>query len=946
MFANYRKWCDRMGTAPLFNQRVAGKRHVGFIEDLTMFLLVWGEAANLRHLPESLCFIYHKMMDEHLAQKYSGKRPRTTYPGYFLDMVVTPMYEVVAADVSKDAEHENKRTYDDFNEFFWAPSCLHYRIFDSSGEGDEELGGGSGSRPGSGFGASANANANANINGAKGAGANNGETGVPHVSRGMQLSRKTYVEKRSWLHPLQSMHRVFEWHVLTFSLLAAWAFSEHLQWNYSFTIQVASFVFWQITCMSILWTVLEVWTLVPNVMLPTASVLGFLLRLIAGYLVLCYQSVYLHWSFRTLQEVADANALGGSYHHLQQQQQLSSSLPFLGSPPAYVTSASETSFYWWWQYVWLSLGALCIYFAECLMCYYPAIVSTLLTWNNDVLQSLLNICYPFSQLYVGKKLDVPAREVAAYIFYWLTLISFKLWFGYRFIVHPVTVPSLELYDDYMNFQRISFYKTSVLMFVWWFPHFLVYLIDLSIWYSMWSSLSGGLTALADRQGAVRSADTFRQHFMRSPLSFYSKFMSNNNSSSSMSYQRKLSTASMANLEIVPVNRGGGVPEKTKIPPRGRSGSGSGLKAAAKSKSSADLHLFEFSSVAQATGGSPPNEASGGAGGGGGGGGAGGSGGEVRAALGDFLGFPDGEVDERSLRWIIFGKAWNQIVENLRRTDHLSDAEKDNFLFSTFDWLPKPIYLPLYQTAGCVETAITAIKTLSEEYNAEPSEAKKRALLVDNTLRWADDNTTLLTTKEAVSEAWELLWFVLKKLLGPNHQAFTNLITDQFTAWVDNQEVFGQFNFDKIENMSATVGNIVGMLKGVVGKRRASPVVTEEVLRRLEEKKSGAAASSRDGVAGSSETGAGKPVGMKKSVSTGFLPSLNPTSAFGGGGGAAGSEESPRVDEKGAVVTTTARYQQVKPMRREQTIIDQTRDKLREQVKAFFAHLKEGRIFDV
>jgi hypothetical protein len=147
-----------------------------------------------------------------------------------------------------------------------------------------------------------------------------------------------------------------------------------------------------------------------------------------------------------------------------------------------------------------------------------------MVWNNDIIQAVLNICYPTSQLYIGKKIHVPVREASSYIFYWLTLIAFKLWFGYRYIVSPVAAPSLELYDDYMNFGTLPFYKTALIIFVWWFPHFLVYCIDLSIWYSCWSSIVGGFIALVERQGAVRDSVSFRAHFMRAPMAFCQKVM--------------------------------------------------------------------------------------------------------------------------------------------------------------------------------------------------------------------------------------------------------------------------------------------------------------------------------------------------------------------------------------------------------------------------------------
>ena len=118
-----------------------------------------------------------------------------------------------------------------------------------------------------------------------------------HVSRGMAQASKTYLEKRSWFHPMLAVHRILEWHVVAFTLLASIAFSVELQWNWSFTFQVGSVVFILISVMSILWT-LEVWTQFPGTNIPGTSIFGYLLRLAVGYLVLVYQAVYYHWSFR------------------------------------------------------------------------------------------------------------------------------------------------------------------------------------------------------------------------------------------------------------------------------------------------------------------------------------------------------------------------------------------------------------------------------------------------------------------------------------------------------------------------------------------------------------------------------------------------------------------------------------------------------------------------
>ena len=88
------------------------------------------------------------------------------------------------------------------------------------------------------------------------------------------------------------------------------------------------------------------------------------------------------------------------------------------------------------------------------------------------------------------------------------------------------------------------------------------------------------------------------------------------------------------------------------------------------------------------------------------------------------------LDVRSQRWVIFGRVWNEIIIRLRVIDHLSDSEKDIMLFSTFDWLSKPVYLPLFQTAGCVETAMYLLKEAANQY-LEEREPQKKLMVLDD-----------------------------------------------------------------------------------------------------------------------------------------------------------------------------------------------------------------------
>ncbi|KAG6621263.1 Callose synthase 5 [Phytophthora cinnamomi] len=125
-FRNYVKWCQFLRTQPYLLDTAP---YAGAAErQAALFLLIWGESANLRFMPECLCFLYHKM-----AAKLDGIENAPNAPdGAFLRRVVRPLYSVVAKmrDVNgAGADHKNVTNYDDVNEFFWRDVCLNFDEF-------------------------------------------------------------------------------------------------------------------------------------------------------------------------------------------------------------------------------------------------------------------------------------------------------------------------------------------------------------------------------------------------------------------------------------------------------------------------------------------------------------------------------------------------------------------------------------------------------------------------------------------------------------------------------------------------------------------------------------------------------------------------------------------------------------------------------------------------
>ena len=360
----------------------------------------------------------------------------------------------------------DKRNYDDFNEFFWSRECLKYHYSSEVSDSDIEQMRGLGPLPGE---------------------------ALPPVAEGLNAAPKTFLEKRSWLRGILALNRIIEWHLVTFYLLGVFAFSNRLIWGWVFSLKVYSTIFWCFNFLQLVWGFLEVWASYPGIQLSSVSVCGSVFTLTARYFVLVYQTLYLMWSFDP-------------------------------QPAVHLGIAAEPIF-WWWQYIWLSVLCMIPYFAETFLQVFSGMQSRLFASQNDYIQSFLNILYPLSRLYVGKEVHESLSHTAVYSVFWLSMIFWKLIFSYAFEVYPMVLPTLELYDDYYNYPNQSFLQMASLVIVRWFPQLLVYLLDMSIWYSVWQAVAGTSVGLADHLGDVRTMDDLRRHFGQAPESFCKKMLS-------------------------------------------------------------------------------------------------------------------------------------------------------------------------------------------------------------------------------------------------------------------------------------------------------------------------------------------------------------------------------------------------------------------------------------
>lgn len=124
--ANYKKWYF----AAIANDEVEWKRKMDaytseeYTSQIGLYLLIWGEANNVRFIPECLCYVYYT------ACEYAS--PEGTEFD-FLNRVITPLYEFLKQQNENETDHSKRIGYDDMNQLFWFPQGLKtIKLYDST----------------------------------------------------------------------------------------------------------------------------------------------------------------------------------------------------------------------------------------------------------------------------------------------------------------------------------------------------------------------------------------------------------------------------------------------------------------------------------------------------------------------------------------------------------------------------------------------------------------------------------------------------------------------------------------------------------------------------------------------------------------------------------------------------------------------------------------------
>ncbi|KAJ1406429.1 1,3-beta-glucan synthase component-domain-containing protein, partial [Ochromonadaceae sp. CCMP2298] len=137
------------------------------------------------------------------------------------------------------------------------------------------------------------------------------------------------------------------------------------------------------------------------------------------------------------------------------------------------------------------------------------------------------------------------------------------------------------------------------------------------------------------------------------------------------------------------------------------------------------------------------------------------------------------------------------------------------------------------------------------------------------------------------------------------------------SWAESNDLFSRFTADALPKLVAHITSIVSALKAALPKRQKAPVVTPDFL--IQQQSQALHRKSEY----TSEMGGGR---VKKSVSTGFLSALNESND----------------EQTGQTASQIARqFQKLQPFRKDQVLLDNLRDRVREDVRNLLTILRSA-----
>ncbi|XP_020232679.1 callose synthase 2 isoform X1 [Cajanus cajan] len=487
LFRNYKKWCKYLGRKsslwlPTIQQEMQQRK----LLYMGLYLLIWGEAANLRFMPECLCYIYHHMAFELYGMLAGNVSPLTgepVKPAYggeneaFLMKVIKPIYDVIAKEAKRSnlgkSKHSQWRNYDDLNEYFWSVDCfrlgwpmrVNSDFFFVPFPRDQ--------RP----------------------------VDKDEENRGYSTDRwsgKTnFVEIRTFWHVFRSFDRMWSFYILCLQAMVI------IAWNGSGQLSTVfdGDVFKKVLSIFITAAILKLAQAILDIVLSWKArkvmslhvKLRYIFKAISAAVWVIVLPVTYAYSWKNPSGFAQTikNWFGNG----------------TGSPSMFILAI----------FIYLSPNIL-----SALLFVFPFIRRYLERSNNGVVKLMMWWSQP--RLFVGRGMQEGPISLLKYTSFWLILILSKLAFSYYMEIKPLVAPTKAIMKAHVPvYKWHEFFpharsNIGVVIAIW-SPIILVYFMDTQIWYAIFSTIVGGIYGAFRRLGEIRTLELLRSRFDAIPAAF-------------------------------------------------------------------------------------------------------------------------------------------------------------------------------------------------------------------------------------------------------------------------------------------------------------------------------------------------------------------------------------------------------------------------------------------
>ncbi|KAL2483309.1 Callose synthase 12 [Forsythia ovata] len=460
LLENYYNWCSYLDIKPnvylsVTDSAISSVDQRGILY-VSLYLLIWGESANLRFVPECICYIFHHMamelnkILEGYTDEYTGMPFLSSVYGEnaFLDEIVKPIYDTMKAEVDKSrngtAPHSMWRNYDDINEYFWSRRCfkeLKWPI-------------------------------------------DIGSTFFMTSSKGKKVGKTGFVEQRSFWNIFRSFHKLWIMLILFIQAAVIVAWEEEYPWEAlkSVKVQVQCLtVFFSWSSMNFLKSLLDV-AMQYSLVLREIKWLGvkMILKIVvsAGWIVVFGIFYGRIW---------DQRSSDGRWSPEVNRRMVN----FL--EVALVFMAPE-------------LLVLVLFILPC--------VGNFLENTNWRIFRLLSWWFQ-GRTFVGRGLKEGLTNSMKYIIFWIFVLGTKFSYSYFLQIKPMVESTKTLlHAKKVHYVWHEFFKISnqFVVGLLWLPIVCIYMMDLQIWFSIYSSFLGAIIGLFDRLGEIQNIQHLRFRF--------------------------------------------------------------------------------------------------------------------------------------------------------------------------------------------------------------------------------------------------------------------------------------------------------------------------------------------------------------------------------------------------------------------------------------------------